>query len=367
MALHSADTGFVHAFPAVRGVQAGRTFYIAMCPLRIVPKIFVFDEEEVPAELRAQRTLNRSRIPEIAKYLIKNQDSYVMSALTASVDSKVKFTPSVDTGPMAALGILHIPMEAQILINDGQHRRAAIEEAVKRSQILGHDNVPVLFFVDEGLARSQQMFADLNNHAVRPSSSLGTLYDQRDPTARLACYLATECETFCGLTEMEKSGISNRSTKLFALSSIKLASRVLLGINKKDEVLPEQTSQAKAFWEEVAKHIPDWQLAKKRLVAPAQLREQTIHAHGLALHALGYVGHQLFAESPTGWRKILSKLKTVDWSRSNSKIWEGRALNQGRLSKSNASVSATAAVIKQALDLKLSGEERILISRKKGL
>jgi hypothetical protein len=66
--------GFTHAFPAIRGTQAGRAFYIAMCPLKIIPKIFVFDEAEVPPELRAQRTLNRARIPEIATYLIENSD-----------------------------------------------------------------------------------------------------------------------------------------------------------------------------------------------------------------------------------------------------------------------------------------------------
>ncbi len=48
-----------HTFPAVRGVQAGRPCYIAMCPMRLVPRIFLFDEEGVPPELRAQRTLNQ--------------------------------------------------------------------------------------------------------------------------------------------------------------------------------------------------------------------------------------------------------------------------------------------------------------------
>ena len=61
---------YSHTFPAARGVQAGRPCYIAMCPMRLVPKIFVFDEAEVPPELRAQRSLNKSRIPEIADYLI---------------------------------------------------------------------------------------------------------------------------------------------------------------------------------------------------------------------------------------------------------------------------------------------------------
>ena len=66
---------FFHSFNAVRGIQASKPCFIAMCPLRIIPKIFVFDEDEVPPEMRAQRKLNKSRLPEIANYLIETFDS----------------------------------------------------------------------------------------------------------------------------------------------------------------------------------------------------------------------------------------------------------------------------------------------------
>ncbi|MGC6542571.1 DNA sulfur modification protein DndB, partial [Escherichia coli] len=45
--------GFEYVFPAIRGIQAGREYYVTMCPLRLIPKIFVFDEEELPPEMRA--------------------------------------------------------------------------------------------------------------------------------------------------------------------------------------------------------------------------------------------------------------------------------------------------------------------------
>ncbi|MDB2184838.1 DNA sulfur modification protein DndB [Mycobacteroides abscessus subsp. abscessus] len=55
-----ARTGeFEWAFPAIRGVQAGREYYVTMCPLRLIPRMFLFDEEELTAEMRAQRTLNK--------------------------------------------------------------------------------------------------------------------------------------------------------------------------------------------------------------------------------------------------------------------------------------------------------------------
>ena len=75
---------FGYVFPAIRGVQAGREYYVSMCPLRLIPRIFLFDEEEIVPELRAQRTLNKNRVPEIARYILDNKSDYVFSALTAS-------------------------------------------------------------------------------------------------------------------------------------------------------------------------------------------------------------------------------------------------------------------------------------------
>src|SRR5512139_2967374 len=84
---------FEYIFPSIRGMQAGREYYVSMCPLRLIPKIFLFNEEEVTAEVRAQRTLNKARVPGIARYIIDNPKSYVFSALTASVAGDVLFKP----------------------------------------------------------------------------------------------------------------------------------------------------------------------------------------------------------------------------------------------------------------------------------
>ncbi|MFL0797113.1 MAG: DNA sulfur modification protein DndB [Cellvibrionaceae bacterium] len=351
---------YSHSFPAVRGVQAGRPCYIAMCPMRLIPKIFVFDEEEVPAELRAQRILNRSRIPEIAHYLINNPTDYTLSAITASVDEQVHFDPIADTGPAVNLGMLTVSMEAQILINDGQHRRAAIEEAIKEAHELGHDHIPVLFFVDEDLKRSQQMFADLNKYAVRPNDSLSTLYDHRDPSAELARHVVENVECFRRLTEMEKSSLSNRSSKLFTLSSIKMANRSLLRKSAKEAVSEEEKKLAAEFWTEVCANIPDWQAAERKEVSTAELRQNYVHAHGVTLQALGAAGADLLINTPNDWQQQLANLRDIDWSRSNTKVWEGRALMYGKLSKARANVALTANLIRRALNIPLSAENQSL-------
>ena len=352
--------GYNHTFPALRGSQAGSEFYIAMCPMRLLPKMFVFDDEDLPPELRAQRTLNRHRIPEITQYLVDNPDGYVVSALTASVDTSVKFEPHSGTLSPRTMGILQIPMDATLLINDGQHRRAAIEEAIKESPELRDDHVPVLFFVDRGLKRSQQMFADLNKHAIRPSDSLNTLYDQRDPSSELARYVAMTVGGFKGMTEMEKSSLSKRSTKLFTLSGIKHASRALLRKGRRDDISQEETLFAAEFWTAVVSNVPDWGLAKKRKVASSDLRQNFVHAHGVTLQAIGTAGADLVATYPKGWETRLKKLRTIDWSRSNDALWEGRAMVHGRISKARTNVRLTANLLKMNMGLRLNAEEEEL-------
>ncbi len=153
-----------------------------MCPLKLVPKILLFQEEELPPELRAQRVLNKARVPEIANYVTSNRTNYIFSSITASIDAKVIFDNlKLADETLEDIGKLRVPMDARILVNDGQHRRAAIEEALKEHPDLGDETISVVFFIDVGLKKSQQMFADLNKHAIRPTRSIGILYDHRDP------------------------------------------------------------------------------------------------------------------------------------------------------------------------------------------
>lgn len=348
--------GFSNTFPAVRGSQSGRPCYVAMCPMRIVPKLFKFDEDEVPPEHRAQRSLNKTRLPEIVNYLINNPNNYTLSSLTASIDCMVDFQPLSDTGPGQNMGVLSIPMDAQILINDGQHRRAAIEEAIKENSELGHESISVLFFIDEGLNRSQQMFADLNKHAVRPSESISTLYDIRDHLSDLARYVQQNAQIFNKLTEMERSSISNRSSKLFTLSSIKNASKALLRKGTKEEITIAEKELAVIFWNTVAINMPDWQLAFHKNVSTAELREQYIHSHGVMLQALGNIGADIICND-SEWPKLLTKLTDIDWSRTN-KCWEGRAIVNGRISKARSNVILTGNFIKMQLGLNLNMTER---------
>ena len=127
-----------------------------------------------------------------------------------------------------------------MLINDGQHRRAAIEEALKLKPDLGNESISVVFFSDKGLKRSQQMFSDLNKNAVKPTKSLGILYDHRDEFSRFIVKMTYDLDIFHNRTEMEKTSISNRSIKFFTLNGISEATKYLLKLKTKS-IPPRRT------------------------------------------------------------------------------------------------------------------------------
>lgn len=359
-AVVDAAQSFTYQFSALRGKQAGRDYYATMVPLGLVPKLFVFDDEELKPELRAQRKLNRSRVPEIARYVLDHPDEYVFSALTASVDGRVRFTPAGKNGVVGNVGTLSVPMSARFVINDGQHRRAAIEQVLREKPDLSSESICVVLFLDAGLQRSQQMFADLNKHAVRPTRSLGVLYDHRDPLSNLARQLVKDVAVFRDLTEMDRATISNRSIKLFTLSSIYFATRQLLEKQAKAAVSTKESRLAVRFWSEVAKNMSDWQLAARRKISSAELRRDYIHAHGVALQAIAIAGCELINKFPDDWGGKLAGLQSIDWSRNNTAVWEGRAMIGGRVSKATNNVELTANVVKQHLGLGLNEKQEKL-------
>ena len=349
----------IHSFPAIRGMQAGREYYSAMVQLKLVPTIFRYNESEVPAQVRAQRTLNHARIPEIANYIINNPKDYVFSSISASIsNAPVKFCPADLKNPNSKVGSIVFPMDAKVIINDGQHRRAAIEEALKERPELGNETISVVFFIDAGLKRSQQMFSDLNRHAVRPAKSISILYDYRDTFARAILTMVNTLPIFKDLTDLEKTSISNRSNKLFTLSSVYQGTASLLGKNSKiKKITPDEEKLSYEYWNEVAKNIPDWQLVIRREVSTFSLRNDYIHAHGIALHALGIVGRALIEKYPENWKEKLEILQEIDWSRSNEKLWEGRAMNNGKISKAQINLALTVNWLKQKMKISLNPEE----------
>jgi DNA sulfur modification protein DndB len=211
-------------------------------------------------------------------------------------------------------------------------------------------------FLDVGLERCQQMFADLNRHAIRPATSLGVLYDHRDENARITKTTVLRIPLFKELTETERSTLSARSRKLFTLSALHVANRSLLGSAATDAT--DRVSLATTFWEQVSNQFPEWRQVQEGRVAAADVRRDMLHPHGITLQALGRVGGTLLRDYGESWPKLVKRLGRMDWRRSNGRLWEGRALVGGRVSKSSNNVTLTTNLVKRHLDVPLTVDEQ---------
>lgn len=354
---------FKYSFPAIKGQQANNEYYVAMCPFKIISRIFTNAEGDIPPEFRAQRTLNRSRIPEITNYILDNPNNYVFSSLTVSVDGVITFLPYSNSG----LGILDISMDAKFLINDGQHRRSAIEEALKVNPSLEDETISIVFFKDKGLKRSQQMFADLNKHAINTTKSIGILYDNRDPLSLLSKKIVNIIPIFRQCTDKEVDNLSKYSPKLFTLANIYNATACILS-KKKGEAIEVQHEQfVIGFWTSLSENIYEWKQVQKKSLSASECRRNYINAHGVILIALGHLGNYFYQNTDQVYTDYIRKLDSIDWSRGNYKDWIGRAITtDGKININTTAIKLCCNRIKMLIGIGLNAdEEKIEITLKK--
>lgn len=340
-------------FPVIRGIQANQVYYVAMWTYGMMKRVTIFDDSEMESFDRIQRNLNSKRIPEIKEYILSNRNSYVFSALTASIDQNVAFEPMT---PGSGVGQLKVPLSSQFIINDGQHRRKAILEAMNDDPTLANETIAVVFFVNTDTKRSQQMFADLNGKGVKTGKAIDTLFDHRSHFANLGRDLVKVSPILRRTTEYEKTSLALRSKKLFTYSNIIGANMELMkgAVSTKD--LGEDLMLCREFWEEVAKNFPEWKYVADETLTASEVRDNSIAPSGVAMHAIGRVGNALLTYKRQDWKEYIGKLKQIDWSRTNSD-WENRVIIRYKISKSTTSILLASAYIKRKIGLEPDANE----------
>lgn len=342
---------YVYKFPVVKGVQARKEYYIAMVPLKMLTRLFQIDDEYVLPEYRAQRKLNEARIPVICKYILDNRDSYVFSALAASIDGEYEFRSDAFNPDV---GTLEVSMDAKFLINDGQHRKSSIMEAMREDPSLGEETISIVFFADKGLARSQQIFTDLNKNAVRTSNSISELYDSRDEIAVITRSVVWNIDFLDSYTDKEKDNLGKFSSNLFTLNSFYSANKTIIGRKVKENA--EQFLME--FWTAVVEHMVQWQELQHKEITKLELRENYIATQNIVIQALGRIGNYFYTNPKSDMKECMKKLDHINWNR-NAKIWYLRAISEtGRIITNKKAAVLIANVMKMEMNIPFSPEEQ---------
>lgn len=351
-------------FPAMRGYMGKREYFSTLMPLNLIPKFFTFrDYAGISPEHREQRKLNHARVPEIARYIVENEEGWLFSGITASYKMSgnlIKFTAFSDEDP--DIGYIEVdPSVVHFIINDGQHRAAGITQALPSSDALQDESISVLLFPYEKLNRVQQMFTDLNKNVVKPSKSLNILFDHRDPLAEAVRSAVDQVEVFQGLVDKDAQSLSVRSEYLFTLTSVYDATDELLSYRRGEEIPPkEMVTEVAEFWNTVAGFIPDWEKVKGKKISSQDLRGAKISAHSVVLRAIGGIGAELktpLQKGDQGWKSTLAGLQNIDWRKDNQE-WESVCIVANSVVSNRQARLATKAYLKQKLGMELNMVEQ---------
>ena len=222
--------GACFSLPAIAGKMGNNLYYSVQIPLPQLSQLFSSNQNDLPVELRSQRILNEKRAKDIAQYMIDRKHDYTLPALTAAVSESMKFEPAKG---FSNVGMVQIPIGAQMAILDGQHRNLACSLCLETNY---HDfkdqSLTVLFFYDQGLANSQQIFSDINSSTVRPSKSLCILFDHSNKFNRLIIE-SIEKTGIKNAIDFEKASPGAKSSKVWSVIALKKAIETVTGLNDK--------------------------------------------------------------------------------------------------------------------------------------
>lgn len=341
---------FTYKFPVVKGMQAGKEYYIAMVPLGMLDRLFPADTEYVPPEYRAQRKLNETRIPEIKKYILENRSTYVFSALAASIDGNYTFI----SGESDDAGVLEVDMNAKFLINDGQHRKAAILAALEEDETLAEETISVVFYEDKGLSNSQQMFTDLNKHAVKTSNSIAELYDSRDQIAVVTRNVISQVPFLDEYVDKEKDMLGKFSSSLFTLNVFYNANKRIIS---RQQMNQDIENFLVLYWGCVANNMIPWIEMNNKTLSKVELREQYIASQAVVIQAFGKLGAFFLEHQEYDIEEHISKIQSINWKRSSA-MWKLRVIrNNGRMINNENAILLAMIAIKKHIGIELSEDE----------
>lgn len=344
------------SLPVLRGLQAGREYYLGMCSLDWVAKNLPFPPENLPPAKVLQRQINKARIPKIADYLVKFFDDYILPPLIVSIDADVTFIPLSTDDDHYQMGQLSFLESADFVINDGQHRCAAIKHALAKRPELRHESIGIVFFVDRGVTRSRQMFSDLNGHPVRTNQNINTTFDSRSYLPGVTKQVVDSSTLLRTRVEHFGSSCAIGSPKVFTISALAKAHGLLLkGLVSNDR--NKDVELCIRFWDVLRNSLPDLDKLAKKEVTPRHVKEEYFYPYSIALQAIASTANFVIKNVENSWEGKLAKISKLDWRRCNPD-WEGRAMSAGRLTTSGNHPILTRNLIKLHLTLPLSEEEK---------
>jgi DGQHR domain-containing protein len=287
---------------AIRSRQGSRVMFSTKVDYRFLEDAKI--EADAKSQDRSQRELDLDHARLITNYITKNPDEYVLGSLCFALDGPYEFTPH---GDGSDAGWLIVPDGSRIWSVDGQHRRQGFMNALEKVPVLSSDKIAAVIYVEPGLEKRRQMFADMNATPKKVSKALAVGFNTRSPFSRAARLIAETHPLLKGRIDDTKGSVPKGSEKWYTLGAVYDALRVLnSGIygrmtNEDDYSEPEVTRLGKQFFDLLANSRDEYQEISEGQYKASQLRDHSILLSGTTLRAIaGGLRLRLVKDGPTG-------------------------------------------------------------------
>jgi DGQHR domain-containing protein len=261
-----------------------------------------------------------------------------------------------------------------MFLADGQHRTAAIMEALKEDrERLRQQKVPVVILRYKNKEQVRQHFSDLNLNAKPASQTAGWAFEGRDPLAVATKRVAKMAPLFNGRVNELTNSLSKKTHDVITLGTLVQAHEALwavmyptkgkgmpynnnhedlTAIRQTDPMDPKVTPVAdrlREVWEVAIANIPEWEGVLADKIQPRELRDGDeskgtkgyVFANGIGWQAIALVAAALIRHRPDDWSEELARcLRAVDWHKGPH--WNGIAMIGDRVNNTGPGVKATA-------------------------
>lgn len=350
-------SGACFSLPGIAGKMGADVYYTVQVPFSQLAQLFKVEDDSLPLEFRAQRPVNKKRVEDLTQYILDRHLDYTLPALTASISEQMKFVPAEG---FSNVGAVQIPMGATSLVNDGQHRLVSCIKALAAMPSLKYQSLSIVLFYDQGLQRSQQIFADVNNNTKIPSKALSVLFDRHN----MLNLLIVEALEFTGLknsVDFENTSVKAKSSKIWSVVAIKKAVEMVTGLNQKkaDALSDDEFEHFKkviiSFLNALVAHGGGdlaGIVSSNSMLALLDARQNKINTHVAYLHSVAITAKQLLV---SGFKPdtfdALAGLKELGVNKTDA-VWRERLVGKcGKMNPSITGVKLGAAVMLKHLDI----------------
>jgi len=338
----------------------------------------------------AQRKLAKTRVTnEIVPYLLNSDDAFFSSLALILVPasgkplkegSDFRFVPIAADGK---IGTLEIDESVDMFPADGQHRAAAIIEALKQDRgRMTPQEVPVVLLPYVDKEKLRQHFSDLNLNAKPVSQSIGYAFESRDPIVIITKRIMKDVPLFEKRVNELSNSLAKKSPDVITMGTLVQAHHILLEalygskykdeseitdlrqLDPADERVGAVAEKLRDVWEVVIDNIPEWDLLMNGKVSARELREGDeakgttgyVFAFGLGWQAIATAAAAVIKDERDDWSEDLAHcLRAVDWKKGSH--WHGIAMVGDRVNNTGPGIKATAGYILRAGGLPADGGE----------